>query len=398
MTPLGLIKFVIGNFSDVKARTFLTILGIVVGVAAITTLFSLGDCLNATIADQFESFGKDSFFIEPDMTSGTSMLTTRITDRDIEIAEMVRGVNVVIPFYETAATATRGNKEGSFLIIGLDPEKASVLNETDYFELLEGRNLLKSDTYAFVTYEAPTEALFDEDISLRQSVNFNGKDFKIVGFYKENSFMSAAMGGLSMAIMNEDIVKDFFEIDEAIEAMVTIQPGYDAEEVALRVEEALEEEYGEKRFMVMTMDSLLEQMGMILLIVQGVLSFIALISLFVGTIGIVNTMIMNVNERVKEIGTMKAIGATNRTIQLIFMTEALILSLIGGILGVTLGYLTTWGIAQYIESTGFELVFVLNPTLIIIFIAFTAIIGVLAGTIPARMAAELEPTEALRYE
>jgi putative ABC transport system permease protein len=137
---------------------------------------------------------------------------------------------------------------------------------------------------------------------------------------------------------------------------------------------------------------------MILFIIQTVLSFIALISLVVGTLGIINTMVMNVNERVREIGTMKAVGATNGTIQVIFMTEAFLLSVAGGIIGVTIGYLVTYIITVIVSASGFELSFVINPVLILSFICLTSIIGVVAGTIPAKIAAELEPTIALRYE
>lgn len=397
MSPLEILKFAIQNFKENKIRVFLTVLGIVVGVAAITALFSIGDSLNATVSREFDSFGKDVFFIQP-MLTGSEIFTTRLTDNDIKLIESVRGVQTVVPFYETAATGKRSGKEASFFIIGLDPNKAKAFAEIDYFKVESGRWIQDSDHYGFMTYKTAMEDAFETEVSLRQTVNFNGKDFKIIAFLEDNSFITSFMGGTGMALMHEDTVKDVFGITDATEAMAYTQPGYETEEVTKRVELALEEEYGEKRFMVETSESLIEQMGMILFIIQTVLSFIALISLVVGTLGIINTMVMNVNERVREIGTMKAIGATNKTIQIVFMTEAFLLSLFGGILGVIVGYITTYFIKTIIDSSGFELVFVINPELIVIFIVFTSIIGVLAGTIPAKIAADLEPTVALRYE
>jgi putative ABC transport system permease protein len=397
MSPLEILKFAIQNFKENKIRVFLTILGIVVGVAAITALFSIGDSLNATVAKEFDAFGKDVFFIQPQLT-GADLMTTRLTKNDIKLIENTRGVKTVIPFYETIATGKRGNTHAGFFIIGLDPNKSDILFNTGYFAIEEGRAIINNDLYAFVTYKEQLDKSFDQKISLRQNIQFNGKDFKVVGFMKENSFMSSFMGGSNIAIMHEDTVKKFFEIENATEAMAMVQPGYNAEDVAFKVEEVLKEEYGEKKFMVETSESLIEQMGTILFIIQTVLSFIALISLIVGTLGIINTMVMNVNERVREIGTMKAIGATNKTIQTIFMVESLLISIAGGIIGVGIGYFTTYFITWIVTISGFEMMFVINPILIIIFIVLTTIIGVGAGTIPAKIAADLEPTVALRYE
>jgi putative ABC transport system permease protein len=129
-----------------------------------------------------------------------------------------------------------------------------------------------------------------------------------------------------------------------------------------------------------------------------VLGFIAFISLIVGGIGIINTMVMNVNERVQEIGTMKAIGATNTTIEMLFLFEALIMGLGGGLIGVAIGYAMTFGVVLIAGATGFPMIFTIDWGLAAGMIVFACAMGAIAGIIPARIAASMEPTRALRYE
>ncbi|MFA5357881.1 MAG: ABC transporter permease [archaeon] len=397
MQPLEILEFVIKTFREGKLRTFLTIIGIVIGVAAITTLFSVGTSLNATITGEFLSFGTNLIYLEPG--SGLSGgITTKITDRAISITEGVRGVKEVVPMYETAATGKIGRTELGFFILGLDPQKAVMFQESGYFDIIEGRGLYKGENAAMLTYKGPLEKSLGKEVRLGQSVEFNGKKFKMVGFMKENAFLNISTGGGNMAIVTDDAAKDTFGTKNAFEAMVPVLDGYNINDVGNNIQKKLDDEYGTGVYDALTPDEALSQVNQIIMIVQFVLGFIAFISLIVGGIGIINTMIMNVNERVQEIGTMKAIGATNTVIELLFLFEALIIGLGGGLIGVGLGYVMTYLVVIVAGASGFPMIFQLDWILAAGMVAFACILGAIAGIIPARIAASLEPTKALRYE
>ncbi|MCX6800908.1 MAG: ABC transporter permease [Candidatus Diapherotrites archaeon] len=397
MNAIDITEFVIKTFREGKLRTFLTLVGIVIGVAAITTLFSVGTSLNATIENVFLAFGTDMIYIEPGM-SISEMMTTKISDDAIKLAEGVRGVKEVIPFYETSSVGKIGSTESGFFIFGIDPAKFATFDESGYFTVLEGRPLNKGEIYSVLTYKDALKKSFGKEIKLGQSIEFNKKKFKIVGFLAENSMMSVSLGGTNLLIVSDTAAKELFDTKDAMEAAVTVFEGYDLTDVGSKIETKLDDKYGKGVYTILTPDEALAQVGQIILIVQVVLGFIAFISLIVGGIGIINTMVMNVNERVQEIGTMKAIGATNTTIEMLFLFEALIMGLGGGLIGVVIGYIMTFAVVLVAGATGFPMIFTIDWGLAGGMIIFACAMGAVAGIIPARIAASMEPTKALRYE
>lgn len=397
MNPLDIIEFVVKTFREGKLRAFLTLIGIVIGVAAITTLFSVGTSLNATIENYFLAFGTDMIYLEPGM-SISEMMTTKISDDAIKLVEETRGVKEVIPFYETSSVGKIGNIESGFFVFGIDPVKFTTFKDSGYFTVLEGRPLNKGEIYSVLTYKDALKKSFGKEIKLGQSIEFNKKKFKIVGFLAENSMMSMSLGGTNLIIASDTAAKEVFNTKDAMEAVVPILEGYDLSDVGDKIEKKLDDKYGKGVYTILTPDEALSMVSQIILIVQVVLGFIAFISLIVGGIGIINTMVMNVNERVQEIGTMKAIGATNTTIELLFLFEALIMGLGGGLIGVAIGYAMTFVVVLVAGITGFPMIFTIDWGLAAGMIIFACAMGAVAGIIPARIAASMEPTRALRYE
>ena len=160
----------------------------------------------------------------------------------------------------------------------------------------------------------------------------------------------------------------------------------------------MERDRNDENFEVQTPTQILEQINEILGVMQFVLVGIAAISLLVGGVGITNSMYTSILERTKDIGIMKAIGAQNKDILFIFLIESGLMGLVGGIFGVIIGTLLSYGISQYATQSGFKLIFSINPGLVMFGLLFAFCIGMISGMIPARQASKLKPVDALRYE
>jgi len=252
-----------------------------------------------------------------------------------------------------------------------------------------------------VGYNYKHKNLFDKPVNVGNKLELNGMEFEVIAIIE-------AVGNpgddQQVYIGIEDFKELFGSGDRVDYMMVKIKPGEDIKEVAEATEKKLMKyrDVEEKTidFTIMTPEELLETFGMVLNGITGFLILIGLISAVVGGIGIMNTMYTSILERQKEIGTMKAIGAKNSDILWIFVIEAGILGLIGGILGVVVGAgvgkLIEYIISVYVGSNLLRAS--LNPILIIFSLGFGFVVGVMSGLIPSYQASKLKPVDALRYE
>jgi len=245
------------------------------------------------------------------------------------------------------------------------------------------------------------ENLFGKSVSIGNKLKINGREFKVKGILKSVGNPSDDQN----IIMSYDIFKEFFNSSKRVDMIyVQIQPGEDIKQVAEKVKKDLMKfrDVKEKTidFTILTPEELLGTFSIILNIITAFLAGIASISLVVGAVGIANTMYTSVLERTKEIGTMKAIGARNSDILLIFIIESGLLGIIGGIIGVALGMISS-GVIEMVanEALGTNLLQVsFSPYLIMGCLIFSFVVGSLAGLLPARQASKLNPVDALRYE
>tara|TARA_Y100000310_G_scaffold342664_1_gene446837 strand:+ start:47 stop:1243 length:1197 start_codon:yes stop_codon:yes gene_type:complete len=386
------------NLKRQRLRSYLTLLGMVIGIAAIVALFTLSTALSITIEEQFEIFGLDVIFVEPGQEIGFSTAVSRgIEEEDIDIIKSIPGVEEVMGFYETAAIAKYRDQELSAFIIGYDPNKGEYLEQTGYIILNRGRLLEPNDLHSVMISESFAEnALGNRDLELKQKLEIDGMEFRIVGILEDADIATA--GFINFFWVTKKAAQTLFDEEDPVELIVKVTDEHLVDEVSEKIEIKLEDAHGEKDFYVATSETLLESFSNVLGIVQIVLMLLASISVVVGAIGIMNTMLMAVLERTREIGAMKAIGATNNLILGIFIAEAGLLGMVGGAIGIVIGYLTATGISLVAGSLGFGLPIVVDPFVIIFGILVSMGVGIISGVIPARRAAKMDPVEALRYE
>ncbi len=392
-----LIQFAFKNLKGRRFRSFLTILGIVIGIAAIVALISVGEGLNQSVSEQFQALGTDTLFVLPGGGMMESMFA-KLNDDDADTIEEVRGVDFAAAIYTSGQQIEFKGERYSVTIIGIEPEKIDKLAMIGMANVSEGRKLTENDTSGIVIGSKFSSRIMKNEIGLRQSIEIGGKKFKVVGILDEATNNFARMFNTAV-IMSSDELKKISETEVTpTRIIVNILPSEEMEEAKQRISDYLEDDHGKKDFQIMDLQQVSEIAGDVVGMISLVLVGIAAISLLVGGIGIMNTMLMSVMERTKEIGVMKAIGATTPKIISIFVVEAGLIGLAGGIIGLILGIGTAGLVSIAAEMAGLPLTTAVTPQLILGAIAFSMAVGMIAGVYPAMRAASVDPVEALRYE
>ncbi len=395
----------INNLKRRKLRSWLTMIGIFIGIAAVVSLLSLGQGLQDYITEQFEILGGDKIIIESKTLGPPGSATSKsliLTSKDLEIIKDTKGVKDVGGILMKSGVVKFKDEANVVFTLGMDEDYLSLFDNLGNFEVTEGRDLANEDKYKVVIgYNHAHGDIWDKKVSLRDSIEIEGKEFKVVGIRGK---IGNPFDDNSLSIPKETL-KEILDIeDEESQIIVKVSEGEDPEKVADDIERRLRKSRSEKEdqetFNVRTSEQLLTTFTNIFAVVQGVLVGIAAISLLVGGIGIMNTMYTSVLERTKEIGTMKAIGAKNSHILYIFLIESGLLGLVGGLIGVIIG-ISLAKAAEYVAGIyiGSPLLQAsMNPVIILGALAFSFIIGSLSGIFPAIQASKLKPVDALRYE
>lgn len=392
------------NLRKRKLRSSLTMLGIIISIATIFVLISLSLGLQSAVEEQFRLLGTDKFFIQPrgQLAGPGTEGAVEITKTDVNVIEKVTGVKEITYVTSTSAKVEHRDKIRFTYASSLPLEKADLYLESFSLKLDEGRFLEEGDTGEIaIGSQYKYNNFLGNPISVNDKLTINGKEFRVKGILK-------TIGNPvddRVIYMSEEDFRPLFEIRKRIDfVIIQVEQGEEISEIAERTERKLRNsrDVTEKTqdFTILTPDELLESFGAILSIITGFLLGVAAISLLVGGIGIANTMYASVLERTKEIGVMKAVGAKNSDITLLFLIESGLLGLVGGIIGVILGvaigktieYIAVNQLATTILAVSFP------AWLIIACLIFAFLAGAISGTLPAMQASKIKPTEALRYE
>ncbi len=390
-----------------KIRSWLTLIGIFIGIASIISLITLGQGLENAIDKQFQTLGKDKLFILARgniLTAGLSIDAIKITDKDLEVIDKTSGVR-----RSTGYIFTTGAVEFNDIIrypfvsgMSTDPEERALIGEAQSFKIMRGRSLQKGDKFkAVLGYENSQDVLFEKGMDLGDKVIIKGKEFKVIGILEK---IGSPPDDQMVMLPLETYWEIFGNKNEYGMLIAQSDLGEDPFVVAGEIEKELRKfrdvDEGKEDFQIQTPQQLAESFGTILDIVQIVLIGIAAISLLVGGIGIMNTMYTSVLERTKEIGVMKAIGAKNSHLLGLFLVESGLYGFGGGIIGAVIGI----GFAKFAELLFIQfmgpafLLIEIDWLLVLGALLFSFIVGCLSGVAPAYRASKLNPVDSLRYE
>lgn len=396
-----IIAYSLNSIKHSKLRSFLTVLGIVVGITSVVLLVGLVQGLKQDVLTQLEDFGPRTFLIIPSTNGnsfggGSAFLPTKgkLFEKDFERVKKIPEIQSITKIISGSTTVQFKDEIISATIYGIE---ASLFDDSVPVEIDEGRFLVDTDK-GVAGIGANVADEFDEKMKTQSNIILGGEKYKVVGLLKKTGNSFAPIDNVvfipfddALVLFNETLLKD-----EISAIRLTLEEGSDvdaAEEeltnIMLSSHRVTEDD---KDFTIVSPKFINERFTNILDLITLFLGAIASISLVVGGIGISNTMFMNVMERRKEIGTMKAVGATESQILKLFLIESSIIGLLGGLIGILLA--VTIGFA----ITLFNITFIYDIPVIFGSVVFSISIGLFSGTFPAREAAKVDPMIALRYE
>jgi putative ABC transport system permease protein len=398
-------KFAIDNLRHRKLRSWLTMLGIFIGIAAVVALIGLGEGLRTAITSQFGFLSTDILTISASGGFGPpgTGVVNPLTDKELDAIKKIPGIEGAAGRIIESGTLEFNKKVGFGYAASMpDGEDRSIIEKSLNMEAQKGRLLEDGDSGVVLLganfYE--NDELFGKPITPGSKIKLLGVEFEVIGIMeKKGNFQ---MDGT--VFMNEDDLRELTNrLGDDYDVMVAkFNQNADVEKIKANIEKELRKirdvKEGEEDFSVQTPASILESVNSVLLGIQIFVYIIAGISILVGGIGIMNTMYTAVVERTKEVGIMKSIGAKNSTIFSLFFIESGLLGSIGGIVGAIIGYLLANGFAFVGRLVlGSRLIAAnISPQLIIGAILFSFVLGSFFGTLPAVQASKLNPVDALR--
>lgn len=399
-------KIAVKTIATRRVRSWLTTIGVVIGVFLIVSLLSLSEGLKGAVLQQLGKMGKDLITIMPGDASNifTSMQGgAKLTAEDIKIIEKTDGVDVVVSMNYTAITARYKDIKKTVLVYGDDWKNAMEIYKNDMgWKVGQGRWPIPGKNEVIIGKIVAEETF--PGIKVGSEIIMNGRKFSVAGILESlGSKDDDSMVGLDLGIFRSITG----EREGAKMAFLKAESGYSADTVVNNLKRSLEDnrkrqigqEPSDSSYTILTSEKITEIVASVMGVIQAVIIGFASIAIVVGGIGIMNTMYTSVSERIKEIGIMKAIGAKNSTITTIFLIESGIFGMLGGLGGTVLGFALAKSIEIYLQVHPlFYLKADVGPGLILFSITFSFLIGCISGYFPARAASRLKPVDALRYE
>lgn len=393
------LKLAIQSIRERKLRSILTTTGIIIGIAAIISLVSIGEGTNKYINEQFEQFGANKIIVTPStMASGPRRPVTSetLSSSDLNVVKRVRGVDEVIEILSKTLSVEYKKESTQLQTMGIHGKEAErFFSDMQSLELENGRFFGSGDRYVVVMGYLAAKKSFSEEIRIRDRIVIKDKEFTVIGTLKE---IGSTQDDMQIMVPLDSMRTITGSDDEISFIFASAYDRNEVEDVADRIQQKFDNEYGEDTFLVMSTTKLAGQVSSITNTLSAILGGVSGIALIVAGIGISNTMYMSTLERTKEIGIMKSIGATRRNIMEIFLIEAALLGLIGGVLGIIVGTGLSKLLGLILKSYGMPLKTHVSLSLMLLGVGFAVVVGVISGFLPAKQASELDPIEALRYE
>lgn len=400
------LKFAINNIMHRKLRSWLTMLGIFIGIASVVSLIGLGEGLRSAINSQFGFLGTDVLSVTASGGFGPpgTGVVDPLTDKELNAIERVNGVaGVGGRLIESVKLVFNRRIRFGYAASIPDGEARKIIEHIVNMDIQKGRKLEDGDSGAVVLGYGFLEEdnAFGKAILPGSKILLQDREFKVIGILKKKGNFQID----GAVFMNEDDLRNLFNIAKDDYDIIGVQfnENADVKKLTADIEKELRKirnvREGEEDFSVQSPASILESVNSVILGVQIFVYVIASISILVGGIGIMNTMYTAVVERTKDIGIMKSIGAKNSTIFSLFFIESGFLGAVGGLIGVILGVFIATGLAFVGRLIlGSDLISAqLSMTLILGALLFSFIMGSFFGTLPAVQASKLNPVEALRF-
>jgi putative ABC transport system permease protein len=402
------IRIAIRGLSANKLRAALTMLGIMIGVAAVITLMAIGDGVNRFVADQFIGLGTNLVFVIPNEDPFRAEPSLTMSDAEA-LADIARVPSVVAtaPLYNRNIEVTYGGNADTVPVQASTPDYAEIRG----YELDRGRFFNDSDYNArsrvVVLGSETVENLYPDDVDpLGTDIKISGINFRVIGvlegqggglFGSQDNLIILPLTTAQERLFNARSQRSGQLLVDTI--LLQAVSSEAVQDIVIDATEALRQTHNisfrdEDDFAVLTQEDFLDTFGQVIGVLTLFLGAIAGISLLVGGIGIMNIMLVTVTERTREIGLRKAVGAKRSDILSQFLTEAVILSALGGLLGILLGYLG----ATVIQLAVPDLSTSVTPGAVALAVGFSLAVGLFFGIYPASRAAALDPIEALRFE
>ena len=393
-----------------KLRSGLTVLGIVIGVAAVIAMLAVGNGATASITGSINQVGTNLLFVFSGARNNSAVHNPRpltISDANALLDQLAApDVQAVAPVVQGNGTVDFGGQTKTAAIVGVTSSYKSVRN----INLLEGdfisdeQNLGRASV-TVIGVDVADKLFGHRDGLVGETVRINGQPFRIIG-------VLTPQGGSSFGSEDNEVIVPF----STASARLLSRPGIDtvdtiyvqatdfqtvtaaSDEISQILRTRHRTAVGLDDFTVFTQESILTTVQSVTGVLTIFLGGIAAISLLVGGIGIMNIMLVSVTERTREIGLRKALGARKRDILIQFLAESSLLSLLGGIIGIMFGWLIAFIVGKVAAATGNNFTPIVGMDAVLLATIFSAAVGLFFGIYPANRAASLEPVEALRYE
>ena len=402
MRLADLLRLAFSRLGTGKLRAALTMLGVVIGVASVVALVSVAQGATKGISDRLQSLGTNLLTVNAGSTTtgftrGSAGSATTLTLDDATAISQLDGVQAVEPELSTSKLVIAGSLNETATVIGTTPGYPTVRAYTMWVGTFLTQAAIDNNLRVAVIGATTADNLGLDASSIGSTIYVGGLPFDLIGIMQPK-------GGTGFNSPDDEVLipvstaQELFVGTNSVRSVgVSAASADQIDTVSAELTALLEQRHGITTgvddFSISTQAQLLGTVSSVSDVLTILLAGIASISLLVGGIGIMNIMLVSVRERTREIGIRKAIGARGRDILSQFLVEALALSLAGGLIGIALGVLASFGIGLY---AGWGFVF--NPATVIVAVGFSLVVGIVFGVWPASQAARLDPVVALRYE